>query len=132
MGNILNVSVISPEKVLFEGEVDSITLPGSESAFTVLPYHVNLIGELDPGMVMISIGDENQSYIIDGGFVEVADNKVSALVEGALNSDEIDPEAERKELNELIGQVIEPVHRSTWENSVKVKRARIRYSTKKE
>lgn len=132
MGNILNVSVISPENILFEGEVDSITLPGSESAFTVLPNHVNLIGELDPGMVMITVGDENQSYIIDGGFVEVSDNKVSALVEGAKNAEDIDPIAEAAELDELIGQIIEPAHRMNWENSVKVKRARIRYSAKKE
>jgi len=128
---MLTVSVISPEEILFEGQTSSVQLPGSESSFSVLPGHVNLIGELEPGLLIIKADESDIEYIIDGGFVEVKSDVLSVLVEGAILPDQVDVDAEMKGLHEKIAHIIVPEERDFIENETSVHRARITYSTKK-
>lgn len=102
----MQVSLISPEKTLFEGEAESISLPGSFSPFTVFAGHAPIISSLSAGKVTIVSQGEKQHYVIDSGFVEVRDNKVSALVESALSPQEIDVEAEEKKLAAIVAEVV--------------------------
>ena len=127
----LQISIISPEKVLFEGQVDSIVLPGKNSYFTVLPDHVNIISELDPGLLTLKIDEKETSYIINGGFVEVSNNTVSTLVEGVILPTEVDVKTEKENLGNMIHKLIQPEERDFKENDIKSARARIQYTTKK-
>lgn len=76
----MKVSIISPEKVLFQGEAERVKLPGEQSAFEVLKNHAPIVSTLVKGVVSCE-GAEPFSVNIRSGFVEVARNEVSVCVE---------------------------------------------------
>ena len=78
---ILNLTIASPEGILFQGKVDSVKLPGTKSAFMVLPLHAPIISSLSKGIVTYTQGNESTSVDIKGGFVQVKSNDVSVCVE---------------------------------------------------
>ena len=77
----LSLTIATPEGILFQGEVDSVKLPGTKSAFMVLPLHAPIISSLNKGVVAYSKGNESTSVDIKGGFVQVKSNDVSVCVE---------------------------------------------------
>lgn len=78
----MTLKVISAEKILFEGEVNSVTLPGSLGSFTVLKNHASLISTLVPGTLSYRADEhtELEEVKIDGGVVNVDNNVVSVCV----------------------------------------------------
>ena len=76
----MRLEIISSEKVLFKGNVQSVTLPGSLGTFTVLEQHAPLISTLTHGAVIYSIGGVPKQVTIESGVVEVLDNKVVVCV----------------------------------------------------
>ncbi|MCG6168700.1 ATP synthase F1 subunit epsilon [Leptospira sanjuanensis] len=96
----LNVSVISPEKILYKGEVDSLVVPGSEGFFGILPNHAPLVAVLGIGVLEIRKGDKIKVLSVEGGFIEVKENSVSILTDHGALKDDIDLEAEKKALAE--------------------------------
>jgi len=81
----MNLVLLSPAKTLFDGEVDLVTIPGSQGLFTVLPHHAPLITTIDQGIVTYKIGDiEHHVKVIDG-FAEIKNNIVSICVEMVIN-----------------------------------------------
>ena len=75
------LKVISAEDVLFEGEVESVTLPGAMGAFTVLNHHASLISTLTTGAVTYRAnGGVESSVDVQGGIVDVDNNIVSVCV----------------------------------------------------
>lgn len=79
----MHLIVLTPERKVFEGEVDSISLPGSEQmgSFQLLDNHAPIISSLKSGRMTIKHDGEITNYIIQKGFVEASDNNVSVLVE---------------------------------------------------
>ena len=80
----MQLDILTPEKKIFSDTVYGVQLPGIDGSFEVLDKHAPLIAALGKGTMKI-LKDRNNSdvYTIEGGFVEVLDNKVSVLVEGA-------------------------------------------------
>lgn len=81
----MNLEILTPEKKLFSREVYGVQLPGVEGLFEVLDRHAPLVGALKAGRLKV-LKDRNEHVIyfdIQGGFVEVLNNKVTVLVEGA-------------------------------------------------
>lgn len=76
----MKVTIVSPEKTLFEGEVDGVKLPGAQGQFEVLKGHAPLISTLTNGKVEC-LGNEPFEVNVSSGFVEVANNTVSICVE---------------------------------------------------
>lgn len=78
----MKLEIITPEKKLFEGNISSITVPGSRGTFMVLHNHAPLISTLDKGKITI-VTDNNQSEIIDieGGIIEVHRNNIIVLAD---------------------------------------------------
>lgn len=79
-GNDIKLSIYSPEKLLFEGDVASVLLPGGKGPFVVLHNHAPIISTLQKGVIGWEAA-ESGSVAVLGGFVEVADNRVTACVE---------------------------------------------------
>lgn len=78
----LILRIVSPEKIVFVGDVDSVTIPGATGEFQVLPNHAPMISSLEPGKVKYDISGGNRDEIdIMGGFAEVQNNNVSLCVE---------------------------------------------------
>jgi F-type H+-transporting ATPase subunit epsilon len=88
----MQVELVSPEKVVFSGEATQVitrTLGGGEIAF--LPGHAPFLGALTENHTRITLADGSQLDVaVHGGFVQVADNKVSILSDIAEVGDQID------------------------------------------
>ncbi|HSN08008.1 MAG TPA: ATP synthase F1 subunit epsilon, partial [Hanamia sp.] len=79
----MTLEILTPDKKIFSGEVFGIQLPGISGMFEVLDKHAPIVSALKSGKLKI-LKDKNASvqYTIQGGFVEVLNNKTSVLVEG--------------------------------------------------
>lgn len=75
------VELINPTKIIYQGEVDTIWLPGYMSPFQVLPNHAPLLSVLEKGAIKIKINDQYKDFDIEGGIVEVKDNKLRVLID---------------------------------------------------
>jgi F-type H+-transporting ATPase subunit epsilon len=80
----MNVEILTPEKKLYSGDVYGVQLPGISGKFEILVKHAPLVAALGKGTIKI-LKDKNsfEHYTIESGFVEVLNNKVTVLVEGA-------------------------------------------------
>jgi len=81
----MNLEILTPEKKLYSGHVYGVQLPGTTGSFEVLEKHAPLVSSLKAGRLKV-LKDRNSqvSYFdIQGGFVEVINNNVTVLVEGA-------------------------------------------------
>ncbi len=81
----MNLEILTPEKKLYSGEVYGVQMPGISGSFEVLEKHAPLISALKPGRLKILKDRQNHlaNFDIKAGFVEVLNNKVTVLVEGA-------------------------------------------------
>lgn len=79
---MLKLKIVSPEKVFFEGEIESIVVPGTLGRFEVLVGHAPIISSLEKGSVEYTTTDgEKTQFDIHGGFVEVQKDVISLCVE---------------------------------------------------
>lgn len=78
---LIELEIISPDKRLFTGMVEWVMLPGAKAPFTVLYNHAPLVSTLCAGDIKWKIGKEKQKMTVKSGFVEVKENKVTALIE---------------------------------------------------
>ena len=82
----MNLEILTPERKLFSGDVYGVQLPGVEGSFEVLERHAPLVAALKAGRLKILKDKQNHlaNFDIQAGFVEVFNNKVTVLVEGAV------------------------------------------------
>ncbi len=80
----MNLEILTPLGKAYSGEVVGIQLPGTTGSFEVLDHHAPLVSALKAGRLKIIVEkNRNESYDIQGGFVEVLNNNVTVLVEGS-------------------------------------------------
>ena len=92
----MNLEILTPEKKLFSGEVYGVQMPGISGSFEVLEKHAPLVSALKAGRIKVlkdkSAGSGGKGHFsffdISGGFVEVLNNRVTVLVEGATTVEE--------------------------------------------
>ena len=90
---MFKLSIVSPERILYEQEVSGVVVPGSEGYLGILSHHAPLITALKPGKITITEGDEKQrTAAVSGGFVEVSDNIATILAQSVEFIEEIDLE----------------------------------------
>lgn len=78
---MLTLRIVSPEKVVFDGEVENVTVPGTLGCFEILNDHAPIISSLEKGKVEYTTKEGRHQMEIEGGFVEVKRNEVSLCVE---------------------------------------------------
>ncbi|NLR93095.1 MULTISPECIES: F0F1 ATP synthase subunit epsilon [Flammeovirga] len=78
------VELLTPDKKYFEGEATGVKVPGINGEFEMLDRHANIISSLAKGDVRIAKGNEVTSFTIDGGTVEMLDNKLVILAEAVV------------------------------------------------
>ena len=76
------LEIITPDKKIFEGEVNSASFPGADGFFQVLNDHAPIISLLKDGVVEYKSKESVQQVKITGGVVEVLKNKVILLADG--------------------------------------------------
>ncbi len=88
----MKVDIVTPDRSLFSGEADMITLPGTLGQMGILRGHAPLLSTLDIGEIIIHQGSNQQFIAVAGGVVEVRPDKVTILADAAESSAEIDEE----------------------------------------
>ena len=90
MSERISASIVSAEKIVLQGEVESILLPGMMGDFMVLPNHGDCISSLRPGFLEAETDkNEKKRLFISGGIIEVLNNNVSILVDSAIPEEEV-------------------------------------------
>ena len=79
--NTLRLEIYTPSGVLFNGEVTSVTLPGTKGIFTVMYNHGAIISSLTKGKIKYLIDNEISNIEVAGGFAEVKNNVVTVCLE---------------------------------------------------
>jgi len=77
----MNLEIVSPEKIIYSGKANSVSLPGVNGSFMVLNRHAPIISTLKKGVVKYSFNEKNEEIITNGGFVEMKKNNVSVCIE---------------------------------------------------
>jgi F-type H+-transporting ATPase subunit epsilon len=86
----LHFEFVSPERVLFSGEVDQVDLPGAEGDMGILAGHAPLVTALRPGIVTIFRGGAREPVVVIGGFAEVSPAGLTILADRAMPRDGFD------------------------------------------
>lgn len=87
---MLHLKIITPQKVILEENVESVTLPTFRGEITILSHHTNLFSLLVEGIVKIKIADKEDHLAVGGGYLETDGDEVNVLVAKAFGQDEVD------------------------------------------
>jgi F-type H+-transporting ATPase subunit epsilon len=88
----LLLEIVTPERLAYSDQVDSVNVPGSEGELGILPHHAPLVAMLGVGELRIRKAGAEESFAIAGGFVQVRPDKVVVMAEMADMAAEIDLE----------------------------------------
>ena len=75
----MDVQIVTPDKSLYSGQADLITVPGTSGSIGILNNHAPLVSSLKMGEVKIVLNDKEEFFNIKGGVVEVSNNRVIVL-----------------------------------------------------
>lgn len=104
---MIHLQIITPEKTVYDDEVDQVSLPTQTGQITVLPHHTNLITSIEPGDLVYKKHSKETLLASGYGFAQVANNQVKVLVDLAAPAEEIEEkaiEAAKKEAEEALAK----------------------------
>ncbi len=78
----MTLEILTPDKKVYEGEANSVTLPGTMGSFEILNHHAPIISTLEDGKLIVRNAGKEDVFFINGGVVEASNNKVVVLAEG--------------------------------------------------
>lgn len=90
---VIHLKIVTPERVVYEHDVVSVTLPTMQGEITVLPNHIPLVSVLRPGELAAVAADQSTGRVhlaVSGGFIEVGNNTIVILADTAERAEEID------------------------------------------
>jgi len=86
MADMVTMDLVSPEKLLLSDTFEMVVVPGAEGDFAIMAGHTPITSTLRPGVIAIYEGDDEKDRIfVNGGFVQVADDKITVLAEEAIH-----------------------------------------------
>lgn len=105
----MHLDIVTPEKNIFSGDIQSLTVPTTTGEITILPEHINLLTQIAPGE--LTIKEKKTHYMgITGGFLEMNNNAITILADFAVPSEEIavqkaiEAEKRAEELKKKMGE----------------------------
>ncbi|HVW32175.1 MAG TPA: ATP synthase F1 subunit epsilon [Acidimicrobiia bacterium] len=105
----LEVTVVSPAGVIYEGRAAWVVVPGQNGSLGVYPRHAELVASLGVGPLRIGTGGANVArFAVWGGFVRVGHDKVTVLVDRAVTEANVNEAAARQELEEALAELQHP------------------------
>jgi F-type H+-transporting ATPase subunit epsilon len=90
MPDAFHFDLVSPEKMVFSGEVEQVDVPGAEGDFGVLAHHAPLIAMLKPGILTVFGAGETKRIVVVGGFAEVNEQGLTVLADMAMPVEDFD------------------------------------------
>lgn len=104
----IRCEIVSQDRMVFEGDVDIVVLPGTEGEMGILPHHAPLLTTLKFGLIKVRTKSEEQVFTVAGGIAEIQPQIVTVLADSAENVRDIDTsraEAARKRAEEALASV---------------------------
>jgi F-type H+-transporting ATPase subunit epsilon len=95
-----DLSLVTPEGAVYEGEAQMLIVPGAAGEIGVLARHAPLVAMLQAGEIRVKAGGEWQSFAAGAGYFKVQQDRAIALVDDAVKAEEIDVEQARREAEE--------------------------------
>jgi F-type H+-transporting ATPase subunit epsilon len=100
--------LVSPEKVLFSGSVDSVVVPASEGEMTVLAGQAPTMATLKPGVVTVAEGKGSaRRLFVRGGFVDINESGLTILAEHAIALEDLKPEMIAADIKDAMEDVVD-------------------------
>lgn len=118
--------LVSPERLLFSGEVEQVDVPGAEGDFGVLAGHAPLVATLKPGVLTVLAAGARQRIVVFGGFAEVSPQGMTVLADNAVAFEDLDTArlaAEIKDLEEDCADTADPAVRDKCRRKIEQLRA---------
>jgi len=97
--------LVSPEKLLFSGEVEQVDVPGAEGDFGVLAEHAPMVTTLRPGILTVHAAGGDQKIVVFGGFAEVSADGLTVLADVAEAVEDIDRSVISTHISELESRI---------------------------
>lgn len=88
----IRIQIITPERIVFDDQVDQITLPAAEGEITILPHHIPLVTMVRAGTIHVKKGEQETLLACSRGVIEVDGKNVKILADSADRADELDEE----------------------------------------
>ena len=104
---MIHLQIITPEKSVFDDEVDQVTLPTTTGQITVLPHHTDLITQIKPGEMIFKKHNKETTMASGFGFAQIAKDSIKVLVDLAAPEEEIEEkkiEEAKKKAEEALKQ----------------------------
>jgi F-type H+-transporting ATPase subunit epsilon len=80
----MHLEIITPDKKVYAGEVEAAQFPGANGSFEVLDLHAPLISTLERGRIRVTTNNGHEFFTVDGGVVEVLNNRIIVLAESVI------------------------------------------------
>ena len=99
--------IVSQDRMVFEGDVDIVVLPGTDGEMGILPHHAPLLTTLKIGVIKVRSSGKEEVFTVAGGVAEVQPDVVTVLADAAENVEEIDvarAEAARRRAEEILSK----------------------------
>ena len=107
----IRCEIVSQDRIVFEGDVDIVVLPGSAGEMGILPRHAPLLTTLNFGLIKVRTKGEEEIFTVAGGVAEIQPDLVTVLADAAENVREIDlarAETARKRAEEALEKGVPP------------------------
>ncbi len=82
--------LVSPERLIFSGDVEQVVVPGSEGVFTVLKNHAPMMSTIRPGVIEVTTATGPSKLFVRGGFADVSEKGLTILAEQAIPVGDLD------------------------------------------
>jgi len=125
----IKLEIVTAERQVYSGDVEFVSAPGVMGTLGILPKHSPLLTALEAGELRFKKGDEEESFAVSGGFMEVRPDQVIVLADTAERAEEIDlerAEAARQRAEELLKERPSGVDMTTIERALRRSRIRLR------
>lgn len=103
----VHLKIVTPEKLIFDEEVNMVTVPSTQGELGILPHHINLMTKIIPGELRIKKSNKEEVLAMGGGFMQISDNVVTILTDLAVDTEHIDEkevEAAKKRAEDALGE----------------------------
>ena len=88
----MQIDLVTPTGAVFSGEIDEVVIPGALGEMGIMPGHIPAITALDIGEITIRQNKQAHYFAVEGGFLEIAKDRINVITETALKPGDIDLE----------------------------------------
>lgn len=118
----IRCEIVSQDRLVYEGDVDMVIVPGALGEMGILPGHAPLLSALELGVIRVKKDQEEQVFTVTGGFIEVQPDIVTVMADAAENVEEIDVDRAQQAM-ERAQRLLDEYSEEDAENYIRIQAA---------